>query len=276
MSTPAIFDPAKAYAQQEQVYFDDGREAQLLHHIQSRSDVDKLIGSPKKVLGAIDDFGRRQKYLMNVGEDKGGIVTKLIHETQPRVIIELGGYVGYSAILFGDAARAAGADEYLCLESNAEFATVARSLIDLAGLGAFVKIIVGPSSDSLRALHAAGRLSRIDFLFLDHYKPAYLPDLQLCEQLGLIRNGTVIAADNVIKPGNPPYLAYVRSDVESKKRAYASDPHATGTTDGAAVRGNPNLVYQSELIQSFEPTGIPDGIEVTMCLGTNDALSGTA
>ncbi len=170
--------------------------------------------------------------------------------------IELGGYVGYSAILFGDAARTAGAQEYLCLESNAEFATVARSLIDLAGLASFVKIIVGSSSDSLRTLHASGKLSHINFLFLDHYKPAYLPDLQLCEHLGLIRNGTVIAADNVIKPGNPPYLAYVRSDVESKKRAYASDPQATSATD-STVRGNPNLVYQSELFQSFEPTGIP-------------------
>lgn len=177
-------------------------------------------------------------------------------ETDKVLQIELGGYVGYSAILFGDAARAAGAKEYLCLESNSEFATVARSLLDLAGLASFVKIIVGPSSDSLRKLHSSGKLSQIDFLFLDHYKPAYLPDLQLCEQLGLIKNGTVIAADNVIKPGNPPYLAYVRSDVESKRRAHASHTQSSSPTDGA-VRGDPNLVYQSELIESFEPTGIP-------------------
>lgn len=118
-----------------------------------------------------------------------------------------------------------------------------------------MKIIVGSGSESLRALHASAKLSQIDFLFLDHYKPAYLPDLQLCEQLGLISNGTVIVADNVIKPGNPPYLAYVRSDTESKKRAYASGPEATTATD-SAVRGDPNLVYKSELIKSFEPTGI--------------------
>lgn len=93
-------------------------------------------------------------------------------------------------------------------------------------------------------------------LFLDHYKPAYLPDLQLCEQLGLVGGGAVIVADNVIKPGNPPYLAYVRSNVESKKRAALAEDGG-----GGAVRGNPELVYESELVQSFEPTGIPVSCE---------------
>ncbi|OAA45805.1 catechol O-methyltransferase [Beauveria brongniartii RCEF 3172] len=271
MPPAASFDPSKAYAQQEEVYFNDGREAQLLDHVQSRPDIDKLRGSPQKVLAAIDEFGRQEKYLMNIGEDKGAIVTKVIRETQPKIMVELGGYVGYSAILFGDAARAAGAQAYICLERSAEFAGVARALIDLAGLASFVEIVVGPSSDSLRALHASGRLKeRIDVLFLDHYKPAYLPDLQLCEQLGFVGRGAVIVADNVIKPGNPPYLAYVRSSVESKKRAAAAAAVADGDDDdggGGAVRGNPELVYESELVQSFEPTGIPDGVEITICLG---------
>ncbi|KAM3515790.1 hypothetical protein MY11210_000561 [Beauveria gryllotalpidicola] len=273
MSPAASFDPSRAYAQQEEVFFNDGREAQLLDHVQSRPDIDALRGSPQKVLAAIDEFGRQEKYLMNVGEDKGAIVTKVIRETRPKVMVELGGYVGYSAILFGSAARAAGAQAYICLERSAEFAAVARALIALAGLGSFVDIVVGPSSDSLRALHAEGRLSRIDVLFLDHYKPAYLPDLQLCEQLGLVARGAVIVADNVIKPGNPPYLEYVRSSVESKKRAAAAaacastDDDDDGGGGAVVVRGNPELVYESELVQSFEPTGIPDGVEITICVG---------
>ncbi|KAM3436401.1 hypothetical protein MY4824_004369 [Beauveria thailandica] len=274
MPPAAIFDPSKAYAQQEEVYFNDGREAQLLDHVQSRPDIEKLRGSPEKVLAAIDEFGRQEKYLMNIGEDKGAIVTKVIRETQPKIMVELGGYVGYSAILFGNAARAAGAQAYICLERSAEFAGIARALIDLAGLGSFVEIVVGPGSESLRALHASGRLGErriIDVLFLDHYKPAYLPDLQLCEQLGLVGRGAVIVADNVIKPGNPPYLAYVRSSVESKKRAAAAAAAEDGGGgDGGgdgAVRGNPELVYESKLVQSFEPTGVPDGVEITICVG---------
>lgn len=122
--------------------------------------------------------------------------------------VELGGYVGYSAMLFGAALRAAGGRRYVSLERNPEFAAVAASLVGLAGLGAVVDFVFGPSAASLRRLAADGRLAGgIDVLFLDHHRPAYLPDLRLCERLGLLRPGSVVVADNVVRPGNPPYLA---------------------------------------------------------------------
>lgn len=33
---------------------------------------------------------------MNVGDDKGRIVTELIADQKPQVMVELGGYIGYS------------------------------------------------------------------------------------------------------------------------------------------------------------------------------------
>lgn len=93
---PTAFDPTKAYAEQEDVFFDDGREIELLHYVYGRSDIDELRGSPERVLAAIDDFGRTKKYLMNVGEYKGKIVSDLIREAKPKTMVELGGYVGYS------------------------------------------------------------------------------------------------------------------------------------------------------------------------------------
>lgn len=189
--------------------------------------------------------------------------------------VELGGYVGYSAILFGSALRKAGGQTYLTLERNPEFAAVIGLLIDLAGLSDIVKIIVGPSDQSLRRLHSEGRLSKIDLMFLDHYKPAYLTDLKLCEEIGLVQPGSVLAADNVIKPGNPPYLDYVRSSVEAKRKALEETSAGSGMqgfTDrtskqyqkrqgeeklNTSLKGDPSLIYRSELINSFEPTGVP-------------------
>lgn len=81
------FDQSKAYAAQEEVFFDDGREVELLHFIYGRSDIDHIRGNPEKVLQAIDDFGRTKKYLMNVGEDKGKIVTDLIAEVKPETMV---------------------------------------------------------------------------------------------------------------------------------------------------------------------------------------------
>ena len=212
---------------------------------------------------------------MNVGEDKGKIVSDLIAEVKPQVMVELGGYVGYSALRFGEAVRKAGGQRYFSLERNPEFAAVIMSLVDLAGLSNVVKVVVGASGDSIKRLHAEGQLKRIDLVFLDHYKPAYTSDLKLCEHLGLVRPGTVLAADNVIKPGNPPYLEYVRSSVQQKRKA-RSDGHSNGVKDSGIdkrwlaqykeregeetlgeIQGNPNLVYESKLVHSFEPTGVP-------------------
>ncbi|TQN73901.1 putative catechol O-methyltransferase 2 [Colletotrichum shisoi] len=281
------FDESKAYAVQEDVFFDDGREIELLHFVYSQPDLDEIRGSPERVLKAVDDFGRTKKYLMNVGEDKGKIVTDLITDVKPKVMVELGGYVGYSCILFGAAARAATPDaRYYSLERNPEFAAVIGSLVDLAGLADTVKVVVGPSDASIARLHAAGSLPRIDLMFLDHYKPAYTTDLKLCEQLGLIGPGSVLAADNVIKPGNPPYLEYVRSPVAQKRAAARDIGKArveSGWHDDRTAKqyekregeerldlsriGNPNLNYESQLVHSFEPTGVPDGVEITRCVG---------
>lgn len=78
----------------------------------------------------------------------------------------------------------------------------------------------------------------------------------------------------VVKPGNPPYLKYVRSTVEEKRQEYkkqtGSDPlhlpdrtkytYKTGEKDQVLesdVHGNPNLVYDSKFNEGWEPSGVP-------------------
>ncbi|KAF2876823.1 hypothetical protein BDV95DRAFT_625964 [Massariosphaeria phaeospora] len=270
------FDQNKAYAPQEEgsAFFDDGREIELLHFVYSHTNLENIRGSPKNVLAAIDEYGRTKKYLMNVGEDKGRIVTDLIAEVKPKTMVELGGYVGYSCILFGDAVRDSGGQRYYSLERDPAFAAVIMSLVDLAGLSDTVKVVVGSSDESIARLHASGALEHIDLMFLDHYKPAYVTDLKLCEELRLVTPGSVLAADNVIKPGNPPYLDYVRSSVQ-QKRKNADEAGKGPGTEGfletnvkmyekrfgdakfSQSKGNPSLVYKSKLVHSYEPTGEP-------------------
>lgn len=54
------------------------------------------------------------------------------------------------------------------------------------------------------------RLPQIDFLFIDHDKDSYLPDLMRLEREGLVRAGSTVVADNVIFAGINDYLEYVR------------------------------------------------------------------
>lgn len=172
--------------------------------------------------------------------------------------------------MFASAVQKSGGTHYYSLERNPEFAAVITSLIDLAGLQSIASVIVGPGDHSLSRLHSSKTISKIDLLFLDHYKPAYLSDLKLCERLGLVGVGSVLAADNVIKPGNPPYLAYVRASVEDKKKS-AGMSGENGFSERTAKQyesregeekldeseGVPGLVYESKLVNSFEPTGVP-------------------
>ncbi|KAI4613844.1 hypothetical protein J4E83_007446 [Alternaria metachromatica] len=269
------FDQSKAYAAQEEegAFFDDGREIELLHFVYSHPNIEKIRGSPEHVLAAIDEYGRTKKYLMNVGEDKGRIVTDLIAEVKPKTMVELGGYVGYSCILFADAVRKAGGERYFSFERDPAFAAVIMSLVDLAGLTDLVKVIVGSSDEGIARLAASGQLKQVDLMFLDHYKPAYTTDLKLCEELGLVTKGSVLAADNVIKPGNPPYLKYVRSSVEEKVKEAGEGGQTNlsgiaetnvkmyekryGKAKFSESKGNPNLKYESKLVNSYEPTGVP-------------------
>jgi catechol O-methyltransferase len=244
----------------------------LLHFIYGQPNLDEIRGHPQKVIDLIHEFEKEYR-LINVGPEKGKIVTKLIEEVKPKTMIELGCYVGYSAILFGDAVRRNGGERYLSLELNPEFAAIANMLIELAGLRDFVRIIVGRSDVSLHKLITSGDVKKVELLFIDHYKPAYTTDVKLCEQLGAIVPGSVLAADNVIYPGNPPYLEFVRSTVKQKREKAKVGPSKGYDTTGMAESavqsfvgkddvptfdfvGNPNLVYQSELCQ-------PEGLGVS-------------
>ncbi|KAJ5594144.1 uncharacterized protein N7459_000352 [Penicillium hispanicum] len=235
----------------------DGREVDLLHYVFGRPDIKQLHGSPKKVLGAIDDYHRQHHQLMNIGPNKGGFITNLIAERQPSSMIELGGYVGYSAILFGDSVRTNGGKEYLSIEKNPEMAAVANTLVDLAGLRDFVRIIVGSSSETLKELVLEKKsLRQVDMIFIDHWQELYLPDLWLLEELNVLVPGkSMLVADNAIMPGAPEYLRWVKATPEQKKEIIQK-------LDVGSLRPNPNLKYETS-VPEFDTDFGKDGVAVT-------------
>ncbi|KAL7950374.1 S-adenosyl-L-methionine-dependent methyltransferase [Trichoderma barbatum] len=193
----------------------DGREERLLAFILSHPHLEAMRGHPSKLLSAMDEFSAKHDFLISIGAHKAQILSDLVAEEKPQTLVELGGYLGYSAILFADAMRRnSKPDQQLrvwSLEMSSEFSAIARELVMLAGLSDIVKVVTGPAEELLRKLHKEGTLSNVDFLFLDHVEHLYLPDFKVCEELGLLQQGAVIAADNVVKPGAPEYRKFVRS-----------------------------------------------------------------
>lgn len=147
---------------------------------------------------------------MTVGRDRSKKVLDEIRSTRPKVMGELGLYIGYSAILFANEVRNAGGSKYISFENNPEYASLAKWIVELAGLGEFVQIVVGNSADGLLQLAGdAGTKVVFDFLFIDHWEGVYLSDLRICEDHGLVRKGSVVVADNSANRGAADYVRWV-------------------------------------------------------------------
>ena len=168
--------------------------------------------------------------------------------------------------MFGDAMRQAGGKRYFSVEKNPLLAAIATSLVDLAGLRDTVRVVVGTGAEGIQRLYDDGVLGQdkgpVDMIFFDHHKPSYTADLKRCERLGLGARGTVLVADNMVLPGNPPYLKWVRASVAEKREMDG------GKAEGE--RGNPGLEYKSRFVESYEPSGQEDALEITECLGVAD------
>ncbi|RAL14157.1 O-methyltransferase [Aspergillus homomorphus CBS 101889] len=224
-----------ALEESEIVESHDGREITLLKHIYAHPELDtKLRGSPVAILEVMDEFAAQEDFLINIGPDKAGKLAVLVREHRPRVVVELGGYVGYSAILFGSIlkeiwtqnhpnnADLEGEDDHskdqprlYSIEIDPLVASIAMNLVSLAGLQGFVEVVVGASAHTLRRMHEQGTFSDrgIDLLFMDHDEALYAADIQVAEELGLLKtDGALVIADNVMRPGAPAYRDYMRKN----------------------------------------------------------------
>jgi len=138
-----------------------------------------------------------------------------------KIILELGAYCGYSALRFAQMLGkydTSGKSMLYSVEKNSTCNAISTAVITHAGQNNKVKFFCGTIQTKIEALKK--RITqdfpdrhnfKVDLIFLDHYKNAYLPDLQFLEESGLIQKDTIICADNVIYPGAPQYLEYVRN-----------------------------------------------------------------
>jgi catechol O-methyltransferase len=191
----------------------DGREAALAEYVVTHA----RSGDVDDVVRVIDQFGRTHSFLMNVGEEKGGVLDRAIDRVRPRRLLELGTYCGYSALRM---ARRMPPDGHLySVEFSPANADIARRIFAHAGIADRVTVVVGTLGDggqtmrTLREEHGFADGS-LDLVFIDHDKDAYLPDLQRIEAEGWLHPGSVVVADNVRFPGAPAYRSYM-SDHEN-------------------------------------------------------------
>ena len=168
-------------------------------------------GDADAVLRAMDEFANYYP-MYKLSPLKASILTTAVRKASPTTVLEIGSFFGYSAIHLLRTTSAQGSS-VTCLEGNEQNVAVMRAVLDHA-FGASsetltrLHIVPGLSSDSIKLMP---QKPQFDFVFLDHEKSCYLPDLRLLEARGLLAPRCTVVADNVIFPGTPDYLSYVSS-----------------------------------------------------------------
>ncbi|GAA2547280.1 O-methyltransferase [Mycolicibacterium diernhoferi] len=218
----------------------DGREAAAVRYVLDNA----REGDIRSVLDTIDRFAYTESFLINVGDEKGKLLDAAVRHANPKLALELGTYCGYGALRIAAAAPTARVYSVEMAESNA---VNSRRIWEHAGVADRITCVVGTIGDGGKTLDALATehgfsAGSLDFIFLDHDKHAYLPDLQSIASRGWLHKGTIVVADNVRIPGAPEYRAYMR---EQQGRTWQTVEHKTHGEYGTVV---PDLVLESEYL----------------------------
>lgn len=220
----------------------DGREEALARYVVANA----RRGDPADVIRVVDEFGHSKSFLMNVGDEKGAILDAAIARAKPMRILELGAYCGYSAVRMAVAAPPG--SRIFSVEFSAANADVAGRVLAHAGVDDRVTLVVGSLGDGgetaarLEADHGFGA-GNVDFVFIDHDKDAYLPDLERILARGWLHPGSVVVADNVKFPGAPAYRDYMR---KNEGRRWRTVEHVSHVEYQSLLE---DLVLESTLIE---------------------------
>lgn len=133
------------------------------------------------------------------GHVQGRVLSMLSQMIQPKRILELGTFTGYSALCLAEGLTEDG--ELVTLEHNDEMEDAIRRNLGLSPLGEKVKLVIGDAKESLRMLDG-----KFDLAFIDADKKEYCDYLDLV--LPLMRDGGWILADNTLWDGHIVDPAY--------------------------------------------------------------------
>ena len=168
-----------------------------------------------EVLTEIEAMSKR-RFLPIVGPRRGKILVKVVRESKPKRILEIGTLIGYSAVLMGKELESDA--QLTTIEINADEATLARKNIKNAQVPPTINVIVGDAVEVLPKISG-----NFDLVFIDADKKGYLKYLCLIENR--LHKGSVVVADNagIFAYQMRDYLKYVRCSERYRSKFVAVD-----------------------------------------------------
>jgi predicted O-methyltransferase YrrM len=146
----------------------------------------------------------QNRTFMAVAPEVGRLFYILVRTHKPSRIVEFGTSFGLSAIHLAAALRDNGSGHLITTEQSSQKASRAAQHFEQAGFSDLIELRQGDAFETLRGV------DKIDMLFLDGWKPLYLPLLLKLEPV--LAPHCLVVADDVISLAAKvaPYLHYVR------------------------------------------------------------------
>jgi len=123
---------------------------------------------------------------------QGRVLAMFSKMIRPRLVLEIGTYLGYSALCFAEGLAEGG--KVITLDVNEETNRVARSFVEKSDYKHVIDFRLGPATDIIPTLNET-----LDLVFIDADKPNYSNYYNLV--FDKLRPGGFIIADNVLWSG---------------------------------------------------------------------------
>ena len=153
------------------------------------------------------------------GHVQGRVLSMLSQMIQPKRILELGTFTGYSALCLAEGLTEDG--RLITIEHNDEMEDSIRRNLALSPLGEKVELVIGDAKEAMRRLgerREAKGVEVFDLVFIDADKKEYCDYLDLV--LPLMRAGGWILADNTLWDGHIIEAAYDKDKQTVALRAF--------------------------------------------------------
>ena len=167
---------------------------------------------------------------MNVGDEKGPLLVDLVRKAGSSArVLELGSYVGYSAILI--AAELGSEGRLISIDSSDTAQRVSTEMARYAGVGDRVEFFSGGSEKVIPTLKTP-----FDVVFIDHWKGLYKADAECLIEHDLLAPSAVIVADNVGPMfGENPYVPWMQARSDFETQYIESHVEYSAVEDGVLV-----------------------------------------
>jgi predicted O-methyltransferase YrrM len=147
------------------------------------------------------------------GHIQGRVLSMISQMIQPKKILELGTFTGYSALCLAEGLQADG--KLVTIEHNDEMEEAIRRNLSLSPLGEKIELVIGDAKEVLGQMEAG---EGVDLVFVDADKKEYCEYLELL--VPLMRKGGWILADNTLWDGHVIDPAYDKDRQTVALRAF--------------------------------------------------------